>query len=52
MNTTMKSLTTFAAAFALMAVLTAAAQPYGRGRGAKPLTPEAKQAVVEALAGP
>lgn len=52
MNTTMKSLTTFAAAFALLAAITATAQPYGRGRAAKALTPEAKQAVVEALAGP
>ncbi len=52
MNTTMKSLTTFAAAFALLAAITATAQPYGRGRAAKALTPEARQALVESLAGP
>jgi len=48
----MKSLSTFAVAFALLTAISAMAQPYGRGRGAKALTPEAKQAVVEVLAGP
>jgi hypothetical protein len=52
MNTTQKSLTQFAAVFALLAVISATAQPYGGGRRGKSLTPEAKQAVVEALAGP
>jgi hypothetical protein len=52
MKTTQKSLTQFAAVFALLAIMSATAQPYGKGRSAKALTPEAKQAVVDALAGP
>ncbi len=52
MSTIMKSFTTFAVAFALLAAISATAQPNGRGRAAKALPPEAKQAVIEALAGP
>lgn len=52
MKTILKSLSTLTAAFALLAASSATAQPHGPGRGAKALSPEAKQAVIEVLAGP
>lgn len=52
MNTINKSIATFTTVFALLAAISATAQPYGRGRAGKALTPEAKQAVIETLAGP
>ena len=48
----MKSLTTLATAFALLLTLSATAQQAGRGRASGGLTAEAKQALVETLAGP
>ena len=48
----MKSITTLATAFALLLTLSATAQQAGRGRASGDLTPEAKQALVETLAGP
>jgi len=48
----MKSITTVAAAFALLLTLTATAQQAGRDRVSGGLTAEAKQALVETLAGP
>lgn len=39
MNPPLKSLTTFAAAFALVAAISATAQPYGRGRATKAVAP-------------
>ena len=48
----MKSLTTLATAFALLLTLSATAQQAGRGRASGGLTAEARQALVETLAGP
>ena len=48
----MKSLTTLATAFALLLTLSAMAQQAGGGRVSGGLTAEAKQALVETLAGP
>jgi hypothetical protein len=48
-----KSVSMLATTLALLASVAAThAQPYGPGRAAKALTPEVKQALVEALAGP
>jgi len=48
----MKSLTSLATAFALLLTLSATAQQPGRGLASGGLTAEAKQALVETLAGP
>ena len=48
----MKSLTTLATAFVLLLTLSATAQQAGRGRASGGLPPEARQALVETLAGP
>ena len=49
---TMKSLSTFAKAFALLLPLSATAQQAGHGRAAGALTTDARQALIETLAGP
>jgi hypothetical protein len=48
----MKSLTPLATAFALLLTLSATAQQPGRGSSSGSITPEAKQALVQAHAGP
>lgn len=48
----MKTLTTLATGFALLLTLSATAQQAGRGRASGGLSDEAKQALVETLAGP
>lgn len=52
MKKMMRHLYTIAAVSALLAVVDVMAQPFGSGRGAEALSPEAKQALTEALAGP
>jgi hypothetical protein len=48
----MKSFTTIVTVFALLLALSSTAQQAGRGRASGAITPEAKQALVETLAGP
>ncbi len=45
-------LITIASFLALLATFSSSGQPFGQGRGAKVLSPEAKQALIETLAGP